>query len=132
MKTNLDQFYKTDKALETQGIWFNISEECGFLMRRFGGFNSTEVKKAMAKYYKPFSKMIKAGTLPADKENLVMVKTFVEASMIDWRGVEIDGEEVDYSFDAAVKLLVELPQLAETLIEYASSYESFKEELGNS
>lgn len=132
MKTNLDQFYKTDKKLETEGIWFNISEECGFLMRRFGGFNSTEVKKAMAKYYKPYAKMIKAGTLPAEKENLVMVKTFVESSIIDWRGVEIDGEEADFSFDNAVKLLTELPQLADTLIEYASSYESFKEDLGNS
>ena len=132
METNLDKFYKTNKNLETEGIWFDIGEEISFKMKRFGGFNAASVKAASAKFYKPYATMIKNGTLPPEKEREVMVATFVSSSITDWKGVEIDGKEEVFDAKICTKLLLNLPDLADTLIEYASNFDNFKEELGNS
>jgi hypothetical protein len=132
MKTNLDQFYKTDQSMEKDGIWFSFSDDIGFKMKRFGGFNASSVKAAMSKYYKPYARQIKNGMLPPEKEREVMVRTFVESSITDWRGIEIDGEEVDFNPAKCIELLISLPDLADTLIEYATSFEHFKVDLGNS
>lgn len=132
MKSNLDKLYKTDSNLEKDGIWFDIDENVGFKIKRLGGKNSTEVKKAHAKHYKPFARQIKTGTLSSEKELEISIKTFVESSVVDWKGIEIDAEPKEFSKEQCEKLLIQLPELANTLIEYATSYEYFKEDLGNS
>jgi hypothetical protein len=101
-------------------------------LRRFGGANAQRVKAAMAKYYKPFARQVELGLLDPTKEREILVKAFVEACMIEWQGVEIDGQEVEYSPEAAIKLLTSLPELFDSLHSYASSFDSFKEDLGNS
>lgn len=132
MKSNLDHLFKTSKESEQDGIWFTISDEVGFLIKRFGGFNSSDLKKAMASKYKPFANQIKMGTLDPEKEREIMVEMFVEACVVDWKGVEIDGEERSFSKSLAVEFLIGLPDLFETLVAHASDFNNFKEDLGNS
>lgn len=132
MKSNLDKIFKSDKGLEKDGVWFSYTETTSFLIRRFGGFNATKVKAALARYYKPYARLIEMGTLPEEKEKEIMVKVFVESSIVSWKGVEIDGKEVEFSVDAAVKLLTHLPELSESLLEYASDSKNYREDLGNS
>lgn len=132
MKSNLDKIFKSDKGLEKDGVWFSYTETTSFLIRRFGGFNSTKVKAALAKYYKPYARLIEMGTIPEEKEKEIMVKVFVESSIVSWKGIEIDGKEVEFSVDAAVKLLIHLPELSESLLEYASDSKNYREDLGNS
>jgi hypothetical protein len=132
MKTNLDAFFKTNKDHEQKGVWFDLNDDVGFLIKRMGGKNTQAVKAASAKHYKKYARAIQNGTLPAEKEREVLVKTFVESSVMDWRGVEVEGELKEFSHENCVALFLELPDLADTLIEYASNYENFKEELGNS
>jgi hypothetical protein len=132
MKTNLDSLFKTDNALEKEGVWFMVSEEAGFLVRRFGGANASKVKQAIAKYYKPYSRQVENGTIAAEKEKEILVTSFVEASMVDWKGIEIDGEIVPYSREVAIKFFCALPELFEAIYSYATAVESYKEDLGNS
>ena len=132
MKTNLDKFFKTDSDLERDGVWFEISDDIGFLIRRFGGKNSDRVKLALAKYHKPYTRQIEKGTLDPQKETELMTKAFVESCMIDWKGVEIDGESVPFSQETAFKFFLELPELLSELFNHANDVNSYKEELGNS
>lgn len=133
MKTNLDKYYKTNKKAESEGMWFDIVEnEIGFLVKRFGGENAEPVKRAMAKYYTPHAKRIKDGTMSAEQESEIMTKVFVEACMIDWKGIEIDDKEVPFSVDNALKFFKELPDLRADLFEYATTAATFKDQLGNS
>ena len=132
MKSNLDSLFKGNVDAEKEGVWFAIGEETKFLVKRFGGANQVNVQKAMAKYYKPYAKLIDKGLFPEDKEKRIMAKVFVEACLIDWEKVIIDGEEIPYSPAKAVELFESLPDLLITLTEYASNMESFKEDLGNS
>lgn len=132
MKTNLDLQFKTDQNLEMGGVWFDVTDKASFLIRRFGGLNSQRVKQAMALEYKPFARQVELGTMSADQERRILVKVFVDASLVDWRGVEIDGKEATYSKESAINLLMGLPELFDTLIKYASGADSYKENLGNS
>lgn len=132
MKTNLDSMFKTDDALESGGIWFDLTDTTGFLVKRFGGLNSPKVKAAMSKYFKPYARQIENGTMDLKKEKEIMYRVFVESCLVDWKGVEIDGQEVPFSTDAALKLLCRLTDLADTLVEYAQDMKNYKEELGNS
>lgn len=132
IKSNLDSAFKTDASLEKSGVWFNINGTTKFLIRRFGGSNSQKLKVAMAKYHKPKARLIELDQLPIEESDLIMTKVFVESCLVDWEGVEIDGQETPFSQDSAVKLFTELPELFKTLYKYAESFDSFKEDLGNS
>lgn len=132
MKTNLDSLFKTDSKLERDGVWFKVGESVAFCLRRFGGGNSQKLKLAMAKHHKPKARLIELDQLTIDEVNHIMAKVFVEACLVDWRGVEVDGEPLECNFDNAVKFFTELPELFETLWKYTQDFESFKEDLGNS
>lgn len=130
MKTNLDSF-KTDSDIEKDGIWFKINDETGFLISRFGGYNSPKVKAAMAKYFKPYAYQIQQDTLDVEKEKEIMVRVFVESCMLDWKGIEVDGKPAAFDKDLAVKILTPVPDLFNALREYASDYKNYREDLGN-
>lgn len=132
MQTNLDKFYKNSEAYETKGIWFDISNDLGFHIKRFGGFNSPAIKLALAKYYKPYSRQVEAGTLSLEKEKEIHTKVFVESCVIGWKGVEIDGKIAEFSQDLALKFFLSLPELTESLIAYATDAKNYREDLGNS
>jgi|AntRauTorcE11897_2_1112592.scaffolds.fasta_scaffold00704_9 hypothetical protein len=132
MKTNLDNIYKTDSSMEKDGIWFAITDETQFLVRRFGGANAQKVKQATAKYYKPFARQVENGTMSAEKEKEILVRSFVESCLVDWKGVEIDGEEQKFEKEKAIELFCNLPDLFESIYEYATATSSYREDLGNS
>lgn len=132
MKTNLDNFYKTNKKEEKEGIWFDISEDVAFRVKRFGGSNSEAVKRAMAKHHKPYARRIENGSLDAKKEDEIMAKVFVESCLVDWKGVEIDGKDTPFDVETAIKFFINLPDLRIELFEFATSAKTYREELGNS
>lgn len=132
MKTNLDFKFKTDKNAEKDGIWFKIADtEVSFLVRRFGGANEAEIRKAHAKYFAPKAKQIQANQVTDEEASEILIKTFVDVSLVDWKGIEIDGELADFDKEKAIKIFVEYPELFQTIFEYAKDFESYKEDLGN-
>lgn len=132
MKTNLDVIFKTDKDIEKDGIWYEVAPGVAFLIKRFGGFNSPPIKAALAKYYKPYSRQIENGTLDQAKEKEIMTKVFSHSCILGWKGIEIDGELVEFSQEACVNLLLALPDMSEILLQYASDFKNYREDLGNS
>lgn len=131
MKTNLNNFKNSEK-LEKEGIWFNTSDEIGFLVRRFGGMNTPEMRKAVAKHFKPYSYQIQNGTLDPIKEREILTKIFIDACVIDWKGVEIDDVKESYSPDKCLKIFMEYPDLCDSLRAYAEDTKNYREDLGNS
>ena len=132
MKTNLDSIFKTDEEMEKTGIWFMVKDDVGFLVKRFGGKNSTQVKAALAKHSKQYARQIEAGTMEVEKEKEIMTKVFVESSLIGWQGIIIDGSPAEFSKEKAVQLLLELPELADKLISHATTSSNYREDVGNS
>jgi hypothetical protein len=127
MKSNLDKFFKTDKGLEKSGVWLTISDEVGFLVKPFRPENPA-MKQAMATHFKPVARQMELGTLDVEKEREIMVKLFVQVSLVDWKGVEIEGKITPFSKDVAVPFLTGLPDLYKTLMEHAQDFRNYQEE----
>ena len=85
----------------------------------------------MVKYYKPVAKLIERNLLDDAKERKIIAKAFVKSCIMDWEGVEIEGELKLFDFDLAVELLSGLPELLDTLMEYSQAAENYREEVGN-
>lgn len=130
MKTNLDNLFKTDATLEKNGVWFDLNQKTGFLIRPFKGTNP-RIKAAMAKYYKPFARQIENDALDMDKQREININLFMDVCLVDWKGVEIDAKDVKYSRDEGLKLFTALPELFDTLWKHAQDYKNYKEDLGN-
>lgn len=131
MKTNLDELFSNDKEAEKNGVWLPLTDTIEFQVKRFGGANSTCLKKSLAKNYKPFAKLIEKGLLPEEKERDIYVKTFVDACLLDWKGIEIDGEAKAYDRDIAIELFKKHADLFDVIVEQSQSGDNFKEDLGN-
>lgn len=131
MKTNLDSMFKTNETLEDLGVWFDLSEKTGFLVRRFGGSNAPRIKASVAKIYKPYTRQVETGTLDPAKEKELEVRVLVDTCILGWRGVEIDGVDAKFEKELAVKFFLALPELANTLTKYATDVSNYKDDLGN-
>ncbi len=131
MKTNLDKVFKTNESLEENGVWYAVSDETQFLVRRMSRANPRG-KAAVAKYFTPFASQVAAGTLDPKKERSLMIRIFIDVCMVDWKGVEIDGKEVEYSPEVAFEFFTALPDLCDTLRAHAEDSKNYRVELGNS
>jgi hypothetical protein len=131
MKTNLDKFFKTNDDFEKNGVWFDVSDEIGFLVRPFKGSNP-RVKAAMAHHYKPYARQIELGTLDPAKQNEIQIKLFIDVSLVEWKGVEIDDKPAACTPENALKFFLALPDLFDTLWRHANDFTNYKEDLGNS
>lgn len=131
MKTNLDQFFKTDKALEKDGVWFDISSDIGFLVRPFKQTNP-RVKAAMANHYKPYARQIELNSLDLAKQFEINIKIFIDVCLVEWKGVEADGKPLELTTENAIKFFTGLPDLFDTLWKHSTDFTNYKEDLGNS
>jgi len=131
METNLHELFGSNEKNEKEGVWFQLNDKLSFKMKRFGGLNASEVKKAYAKYYKPHARLIEKGLMPEDKEKRIFAKVWISSCLVDWKGVESNGKEIPFSFDTAVDVLSGLPDLLDTLVDVTQDKDEFKEEVGN-
>lgn len=131
MKTNLDKFFKTNENLEKNGVWFDISNDVGFLLRPFKQTNP-RIKAAMASHYKPFARQIEMNSLSLEKQLEININVFIDVCLADWKGVEIDDKPVECTPDNARKFFTALPDLFDTLWKHASDFNNYREDLGNS
>jgi hypothetical protein len=130
MKTNLDQFFKTNEDLEKNGRWFEITGDIGFLVRPFKATNP-KVKAAMAAHFKPYARQIELGTLDDKKSFEINVRLFIESCLVDWRGVEIDGQAVPFAPDVALKFFEGLPDLFHTLWAHCNDFKNYRDDVKN-
>ncbi len=133
---NLYQKFETNKNLEVEGAWLSLSEETGFLVARAGGSNRKHAELMAAKT-KPYRHQIQNDSLPDSKYKKIVIESFVDACLKDWRGVsDKEGKPLLFTRENAIKLFTDLPDLFSTLYNYASEASTFREqqveELGNS
>ena len=126
MKSNLDQFFKTDESLEENGKWCEVSEETKFLLKPFRSENPA-MKQAMATHFKPHARQLALDNMDPKKEREILTKVFVQVSMVDWEGVKIDGHVQPFDREKAITLLNRLPNLFNHLKDFAADYANYRE-----
>lgn len=131
MKTNLDSKFKTDSSKETDGVWYPLTPEVSFKLRRMGGKNSMRLKQYAATAYKPYAKQIEADVLSQEKSFEIACAMLVDVIIVDWKGVEADGQPLEFNRENAMNLLLGLPDLADKLSEFSNDKDNFIETVGN-
>lgn len=131
MEWNIDKAFATDAKSETEGVWFEIQEGVSLLVKRYGGSNSQTIKKAAAKFSAPYSRQIEKGTISPEKDLEIAAKTIVEACIIDWKGIQINGQDQEFKKELCVQLLMDFPELAADVFKFAANPENYKGDLGN-
>lgn len=134
--------FKTDEALETDGVWIEYgTTDAGQPIRikiaRAGGRNIA-FSKALERATRPYRKAIQTGTLDNKTADNLYKDVFAETVVLDWINVEgPDGQPLEFTKENVVKLFNDLPDLFNDLREQAANVALFREEvlendLGNS
>ena len=133
MKTNLSKAYATDKNLEQEGKWFQVAEGVEFKLKRMGGSNATEVNRIRAKIIKPHLRLIEKNLLDKDVEKGLYIKVFIEACLVNWKGLLDDNDqEIPFTREFAQELFKDTPDLFDYVVDLTNDNESYKEDLGKS
>jgi len=125
--------YLTDKGAEATGVWIDDSG-ASFKLARMGGAN-VKFQRAMTTAMKPYMREIQLGVIDDTALEPIVRKVFAETILLDWKNVtgpsnpetpDVDGDPIDFSSDAAIKLFADLPDLYARLRTEAQSYANFR------
>jgi len=99
-----------------------------FTLRRISNSNQVYTK-TLERLSAPYRRLLQLGNLDDRTSNRILITTFCEAVLIGWQNVQnIKNELIPYSFDNAMKLLEELPELYEELRTQAATASLYRDE----
>lgn len=115
------KFSRDDDKVE-DGVWFDLGEA-----------------RIKVRYFKneDFLKFVRSQSqgmddLPDDIQDSVsekrMAKGLSKYILVNWENVEINGEETEYSQETAEKVLQELPEFTDVVIQKAQKLSAFRNE----
>lgn len=118
--------FKTDKALEEEGVWIDYGQ--GFRMK-IARLGNSKCQAYLRRLRKPFMRQIQAGTLDDAVAESFLRKAVGKFVLLGWEGMcEDDGTEIPFSAEEAMKRL-ETRDFLELVVEIAQDRETFKEEI---
>ncbi len=132
---SLYKTFKTNTALEVGGKWFEINpanddgSKPGFLLARRSSKN-TKFSAAMERVVRQHKGDIDRGTMDPETSQKVLVETFVDTVLKDWRNVfDEDDKLMPFTRDNALKLFADLPDLFTTLQEVSGNLVNYQDKL---
>jgi hypothetical protein len=123
---DLFDLFNTNRESEEDGKWLGLHPVTDFKVR---AFNAKAVTDLREKLMKPFQTMLRAGLpIPDEKNEEIGLRVISGAVLVEWKGVEIEGEAVSFSAEAAYTLLKKLPKLANQIASASMDASNFREE----
>lgn len=125
--------FKTDKKAESDGAWFTVSlddngKPIRFLISRAGPTNP-RFTAGYNRYVKPKNKDLQNSTMGLDELQKLLVKLYAEVIVLGWENVQDEkGKDLPFSQANAEKLMADLPDLFEIIVDRATNMEGFRQE----
>ena len=130
--------YKTDAALEKDGVWLDFGTfeiKCA----RAGGKNEPFTKR-LEKELKPHQRVIEVGMFTETKAVEALAKVYADCIILGWRTKQEDGSFVptiegpdgmplEYTRENVIGFLVELPDLFATIRAQAQDWQNYRANL---
>mgnify|MGYP001161371313 CR=1 len=93
---------KYNPDLANNGVWVEHDETTSFLIAKLGnkGFQT-----AFKKRLQPYRRAYENGTLSAKKEVEIMVECMADHILLGWKGLLLNGKEIQYSREKCVEIL---------------------------
>jgi hypothetical protein len=118
--------FGTDKELEKNGVWMDVDENTRFLIARIGTVGCA-YDKLLKAATKPYRRAIENETIAPELVRKIITETFAKTALMDWRNVkDEEGNDIPFSKENAAKLLADLPDLANDLLEFARDYQNYR------
>ncbi len=136
---SLSTHFKTNHDLERKGVDVEFPPNDDGSIPTFtiarAGSNNPDYQKVSERIMKPHRRAIAVNAVPRAQQDRLTREIFAEAGLVGWRNVlasDVTGNSEDtgfaeYSKDAAVMLLTNLPDLYASLIEISVTHSTFQD-----
>jgi len=119
--------FETDRNLEKEGIWIDYGP-FSFKVARAGGSNE-KYRRMLQHRMKPYRRQIQNETMSEEKAQEIILETFVDAVLLDWKDVrDRDGNVMDFNRENALQLLSDLRDLFADLQTQSQKIANFRRE----
>lgn len=125
-----------DPQKETAGAEIKVDEETTLVIARF---NNPEFRKYRNKLIEPYQTAARRGEITDEEASDVLNKALSKHVLLGWKGLKIEGKEIEYSEEKAYQLFSDpqFRQFREIVMQESQTLENFKlekieEDLGNS
>jgi hypothetical protein len=132
---SLYKTFRTNTPMEIGGRWFEINPpnddgtKPGFLLARRSSKN-TKFAGAMERVVRTNRRELDNGTMSPEESRRIIVETFVDTCLKDWRNVYDDAEKpLSFSKTNAMALFDDLPDLFDTLNEQAGLLTNYQDKM---
>ncbi len=121
MGLDITKVYRvTDEA--TSGKWFDVGDGARLKIAKVGNERHESVLKRLRR---PFKNM---RTIPEDTQTELSTKALSEAVLLDWEGVDENGEPVECTPDKRYRYLMDFPDFRELVVGIALNVHNFTDE----
>jgi hypothetical protein len=96
--------FKTDQALEQEGVWIDLGEGASIRVARAGNRRNSELFNKLTSDPE-YQRKDKLDTLTEADLEAVVVTCLAETILLDWKGFEDGGKEVPFSKEKAREML---------------------------
>lgn len=122
---NLYEAFATVQEYEQSGVTLDFGV-AKFRVRRAGGSNR-EFATTLAAKLRPHRRAIDAGTLSDEVAKEIQMEVYFKTVIIGWEGVtDREGNALEYNFDNFRKVMMDLPDLWNTLRDEADNMKNFQ------
>lgn len=118
---DISKRYVTSEAAEIEGIWRNLEEAGEVRVARLG---NTRYQQAYQRLER--NKGTVDGTVLTEAEQTeLVVEAMAEAVLVDWRGIEWEGEPMPYSLENA-KVVLRVKDFRRVVLELSRDWEQYR------
>jgi len=123
---DIKKAFATDKEKEKNGVWLDVGPNCKTLIARVGNPNYLREFKRLTKVH---TQSIRRGIMEEEVADAILIKVMAKTILLDWEGMEEDGEPIPYSVDAAIRLLTMYKDFRDLISEISNTMDAYKVEV---
>lgn len=121
--------FKTDKNVETDGVWIDYGDGLRVRIARAGGANHRYIS-AVERLSRRYRRQVQLEVLSNEESRKLMAQVYAETVVLGWEGVtDEDGNLRPFNVANCVALFEELPDLFFDIQAHASNLAIFRQDI---
>lgn len=116
--------FRTDPALEINGVTLDFGDYGSFVVARNGGANKA-ARAVSERIFRPYRQAAALGALDPKTEAELTARAVAEGLVKGWDLVDENGEQLPFTAEACTQLFVEMPDLLEHIISESQKLQNY-------
>jgi hypothetical protein len=109
---DIKKLFGTDRKAEEVGVWIDLGRGARVKIARD---TSPAYRKKLQDVIRPYRGAITAGAMDDRAAHELFAKAAAGTILLDWAGIEADGQALPFSVAAAEQLMAEVPDFYKTI-----------------